>query len=196
MLNFDALLWLYSFGSFSYKHRRTSCRIKFKTCQNTLMKHALNLFAAFLLASILCGCNSAPLNKVEAKPNLEFIDLDGFDLSLNASLAANLPVVDVAVMNATTATSIPPRIQPWLQSVESSGGQVTVIPPKSTVASKNPLLLLTLISGIWNTTRATKAINAHGLHKSANKYDAELLLKIDDKGERLIDKIIFTERKR
>jgi hypothetical protein len=158
------------------------------------MKHAFTLLA-ISLAAFLTACASPSASTIEAKPHLEFIDLDGFDHSLNASLAASLPVVDVAVMNATTATSIPPRIQTWLQSVESGGGKVTVTPPKSTVAAKNPLLLLSLISGIWNTTRATKAINAHDLHKSANKYDAELLLKIDDKGERLIDKIIFTERK-
>lgn len=159
------------------------------------MKQTIALFAIALVV-LVTACASPSTSTVEAKPHLEFIDLDGFDHSLNASLNASLPVVDVAVMNATTATSIPPRIQIWLQSVESGGGKVTVTPPKSTVAAKNPLLLLSLISGIWNATRATKAINAHGLHKSANKYDAELLLKIDDKGERLIDKIIFTERKK
>jgi hypothetical protein len=166
-----------------------------KSCKNPLMKQIQNLWAVALVA-LITACANPSASTAEAKSHLEFIDLDGFDHSLNASLTAKLPVVDVAVMNATTATSIPPRIQTWLQSVESGGGKVTVTPPKSTVAAKNPLLLLSLISGIWNTTRATKAINAHDLHKSANKYDSELLLKIDDKGERLIDKIIFTERKK
>ncbi len=161
------------------------------------MKQTLTLFLAALMAAILTACASAPPAAiVAAKPSLEFIDLASFDQSLNASLGATLPVVDVAVLNAVTATSIPPRIQTWLEAVESGGGTVTVTPPKSTVSAKNPLLLLSLISGIWNTTRAAKAISSHDLHKSANKYNAEILLKIDDKGERLIDKIIFTERKK
>lgn len=160
------------------------------------MKQTLTLAVASLIFAFITACTNPSTTKVEAKPHIEFIDLDGFDQSLNASLSADLPVVDVAVMNATTATSIPPRIQIWLQAVESGGGTVTVTPPKSTVASKNPLILLTLVSGVWNTTRATKAISAHDLHKSASKYDAELLLKIDAQGERLIDKIIFMERKK
>lgn len=159
------------------------------------MKQTFTLLAISLVVFIT-ACANTTTSAVEVKPDLEFIDLDGFDQSLNASLRANLPVVDVTVVNATTATSIPPRIQTWLQSVESGGGKVTVTPPKSTIAAKNPLLLFSLVSGIWNATRATKAINSHDLHKSANKYDAELLLKIDDKGERLIDKIVFTERKK
>ncbi len=159
------------------------------------MKPTLTLFFVVLVA-LVTACANPAVSTVQAKPQLEFIDLDGFDHSLNASLRANLPTVDVAVLNATTATSIPPRLQAWLQSVESGGGKVTVTPPKSSVAPKSPLLLLSLVSGIWNTTRATKAIATYDLHKSANKYDAELLLKVDDKGERLIDRIIFTERKK
>jgi hypothetical protein len=146
--------------------------------------------------ALLSACGSAPPAAPVAKSNLEFIDLDGFDQSLNSSLGASLPMVDVTVVNATTATAIPPRLQTWLQSVEEGGGTVKVSPPHSTVTAKNPLLLLSLISGIWNATRATKAVNAHALHKSSHTYDAEILLKIDDRGERLIDKVIFTERKK
>jgi hypothetical protein len=159
------------------------------------MKQTTNLLIGVLIAALLTACASPPATKAEAKPNIEFIDLDGFDQSLNASLTAKLPTVDVTVVNATTATSIPPRMQAWLQSVESGGGKVTVVPPKSSVTSKNPLLLLSLVSGVWNTTRVVKAVDSHTLRKPASTYNAEILLKIDDKGERLIDKIIFTERK-
>lgn len=160
------------------------------------MKRYAIIFSTALLSALLGACASAPTPApATASHQIEFIDLEGFDRHLNTSLAAKLAKIDVAIVNSTTATSIPPRLQAWLEAVESGGGTVKVSLPPSTVTAKNPLLLLSLISGIWNTTRATKAINTHEFHKPAQTYDAEITLKIDDKGERLIDKITFSERK-
>jgi hypothetical protein len=83
----------------------------------------------------------------------------------------------------------------WLHAVEEGGGKVSVTPPQSTVAAKNPLLLLTLVSGVWNGIKASKAIQSYELHRPARTYDAEIVLKISAQGDRLIDKIIFTEKK-
>jgi hypothetical protein len=130
-----------------------------------------------------------------AKPQLEFIDLAGFDRELSSSLTAKLPNVNVAVVNTVPANDIPVRMQAWLQAVEAGGGTVTVSPPKSTVAAKNPLILLTLVSGIWNSIKAHKAVQNYDLHKPARTYDAEIVLKVNEQGDRLIDKVIFTERK-
>jgi hypothetical protein len=196
MLQKVALLCPHLNAAASYEYGRITLTKKRKLCKNPFMKQIFNTLAALGLALFVTACANQPVAPIAAaNPQLEFIDLAGFDHSLNASLGAKLPEVNVAVVNAITATTIPPRIQTWLEAVESGGGKVTVTPPKSTVVSKNPLLLLSLISGIWNTNRAAKAIDAHTLHKSARNYNAEILLKIDDKGERLIDKIIFTERK-
>lgn len=160
---------------------------------------------AFMGLALLVACSTpnaslsnpsgAAVAPAAAQSKLDFMDLANFDRELNASLGAKLPSVDVAVVNSTTATAIPLRLQAWLQAVESGGGTVKVSPPHSTVTAKNPLLLLSLVSGVWNSIKATNAIRAHELHKSAQLYDAEIVLKIDDKGERLIDKIVFTERK-
>ena len=70
------------------------------------------------------AASSAP-SSVVAKPQLEFIDLAGFDRELNASLTAKLPNVNVAIGNAVAAHDIPERIQAWLQSVDAGGGTVT-----------------------------------------------------------------------
>jgi hypothetical protein len=160
----------------------------------------VNLFVSLiwisLLAGLLAACaNPSPMSSMVAQPKLEFIDLENFDRDLNASLGAQLANVDVIVVNSTTATTIPPRLQAWLHAVEVGGGTVKVSPPHSTVSAKNPLLLLSLVSGIWNSIKVTKAVQAHEMHKPAQAYDAEILLKIDDKGERLIDKILFTQKK-
>jgi hypothetical protein len=148
------------------------------------------------LTALLVACASPPsptTASAQVKPNIEFIDLANFDRDLNASLGAKLGVVDVAVVNSTTATAIPQRLQAWLQAVEAGGGTVKVSPPQSSVTSKNPFLLLSLVSGVWNSIKVTKAVQSHEMHKPARAYNAEIILKIDDKGERLIDKITSTD---
>jgi hypothetical protein len=171
---------------------------------NHLYRSLLTVIASIALLS---ACESVPdtkaagsptatnTNAVLAKPALEFIDLAGFDRELGASLAAKLPNVNVAVVNTVEAHHIPERIQAWLHAVEDGGGTVTVSPPKSNVTAKNPLILLSVVSGIWNSVKAHKAVKAFELHRPARAYDAEILLKINDQGDRLLDKIIFTERK-
>jgi hypothetical protein len=165
------------------------------------MKKTLFLFVA-LSALLLAACaNQQPATALSssasapAKPALEFIDVASFDRELGNSLAAKLPSVNVAVVSSTSATAMPERLQTWLHAVEASGGTVTVSPPKSTVAAKNPLLLFSLVSGVWNSIKVSKAIQTYETHKPARTYDAEIVLKISEQGDRLIDKIIFTERK-
>ncbi len=183
------------------------------SCKNLLtkkvrfsyMKHNWTLGLATI--ALFTACASAPeqtiqskpatntTSTVPAKPQLEFIDLAAFDRELNISLTAKLPSVSVAVVNTVPANDIPERMQAWLHAVEAGGGTVKVSPPKSTVVAKNPLILLTLVSGIWNSIKAHKAVQNYDLHKSARVYDAEIVLKINEQGDRLIDQVIFTERK-
>ncbi len=152
---------------------------------------------AACVATLLSACASAPdpTSTASAKPQIEFVDLSGFDRQLSSSLAAKLPSVNVAVAGSTPATDIPERMQAWLHAVEAGGGTVTVSPPQSTVVAKNPLILISIVSGIWNNIKAAKAVQTYELHKPAQTYNAEIVLKISEQGDRLIDKIIFTERK-
>ena len=153
----------------------------------------ITLHAGLSLSILLAACTN--LNPLPAKPLLEFVDLSSFDRELNSALTAKLHNVNVTVVNNVNATQIPERMQAWLHAVEAGGGTVTVSPPKSTVVAKNPLLLLTIVSGIWNGIKAAQALKSYEAHKSARAYDAEIVLKISEEGDRLIDKVIFTERK-
>lgn len=155
--------------------------------------HRITLHAGLSLSMLLAACTN--LNPLPAKPLLEFVDLSSFDRELNSALTAKLNNVNVTVVNNVNATQIPERMQAWLHAVEAGGGTVTVSPPKSTVVAKNPLLLLTIVSGVWNGIKAAQALKNYEAHKSARVYDAEIVLKISEKGDRLIDKVIFTERK-
>jgi hypothetical protein len=159
---------------------------------STLMRR-MALYAGLSFTLLFAACTN--LTPLPAKPLLEFVDLASFDRELNSALTAKLRDVNVTVVNNVRATQIPERMQVWLHAVEAGGGTVTVSPPKSTVAAKSPLLLLTLISGIWNSIKATQALQSYEAHKSARTYDAEIVLKISEEGDRLIDKVIFTQRK-
>ena len=159
----------------------------------SIRRMTLHAGLSLAVAVLLLAC--ADVTQLPAKPQLEFADLSSFDHELNSALTAKLHAVNVTVVNNVNATHIPERMQAWLHAVEAGGGVVTVSPPKSTVAAKNPLLLLTIVSGIWNGIKATQALKSYEAHKSARTYDAEIVLKISPEGERLIDKVIFTERK-
>jgi hypothetical protein len=155
----------------------------------------VTLYAGLSLAVAILLSACVNVTQLPAKPQLEFVDLTSFDRELNSALTAKLHDVNVTVVNNINATHIPERMQAWLHAVEAGGGTVTVSPPKSTVAAKNPILLLTVISGIWNGVKAAQALQSYEVHKSARTYDAEIVLKISEEGDRLIDKVIFTERK-
>jgi hypothetical protein len=153
------------------------------------------LLAATCLILLTACANAPDPATATAKPSVAFIDLTGFDRELHQSLGAKLAVVDVPFTANTSATAMPERVQQWLHAVEKGGGEVKVTPPHSSVTAKNPLLLLSLVSGVWNSIKVAKAVQSYELHKPAQSYDAEIVLKISDQGDRLVDKILFTERK-
>lgn len=163
--------------------------------------------ALVALAALLAACasvtapNPAPAPATAttpstAKSQIEYLDLAGFDRELNQSLSAKLPLVNVAVTGNVLATAVPERLQIWLHNLEAGGGTVTVIAPNSNEGSNTrALIFFTIVSGIWNTYKAIMAYQSSELHKSAKAYNAKMVLKINDQGERLIDYIVFTERK-
>ena len=150
-----------------------------------------------ILAFGLSGCSYQPLNSAEQTPassDLRFVDLQKFDKELHSSLSQPLPQVEVAFYNEVTPNQIPDRLQNWMAAVENGGGTVKVIPPPSDIKPKDPFLLLSLASTLWSASKTAKEISTGSLFKSAQKYDAQILLKTDSKGVSVVDKIIFVQR--
>jgi hypothetical protein len=83
-----------------------------------------------------------------------------------------------------------------MASVESGGGTVTVVPPKSSVSAKSPFLLLGAISSLWSATKVAREISATAQFSAAHDFDAEIILRQDDKGETVVDKVAFIQRKK
>lgn len=169
------------------------------------MQHKINRklvarFAAGLaFALAIVGCESNPTQTSDASPpkaELQFVDLQGFDRDLSGSLSAQLPKVDVAFYDRIAPSAMPERLQQWMASVEAGGGTVKVIPPKSTVTAKNPFLLISAATSLWSASKMAKEMATKAQFKAAQAFDAEIVLKVDDKGATLVDKVVFIQRKK
>lgn len=164
---------------------------------NKLSMKKLALLLPF--AMMLVGCETNPAQSASAapaKPELQFVDLQGFDRDLTSSLSASLPKVDVAFYDNIAPSALPERLQHWMASVENGGGSVKVVPPKSTVTAKNPFMLISAISTMWTASKMAKEISNEARFRSAQAYDAEIILKVNDKGDSLVDKVVFVQRKK
>ncbi len=152
-------------------------------------------------AALLSACETNPpqpqaaaANAEPAKAALQFTDLQGFDRDLSASLSAPLPAISVAFYDRVTTNSMPERLQKWMAAVESGGGKVKVTQPPSTVTAKNPFLILSAVNAVFNISKASKVSAEMMQFRPAHHYDADIQLKVDDKGDTVVDKVVFTQK--
>lgn len=159
----------------------------------------LNLLTVLVLGLGLSACESNPSQPSSTaaappKAELQFVDLQGFDRDLSGSLSAPLPKVDVAFYDRVVPSALPERLQAWVAAVEAGGGTVKVIPPKSTVTAKNPFLLISAISTLYSASKMAKDMATKAQFKAAQAYDAEIILKGDDRGESIVERVVFTKK--
>lgn len=131
---------------------------------------------------------------VPAQPKLNFLDVERFDTELSASMGAPLPKVEVAFYDRVTPSQLPERLQKWMAAVESRGGKVKVVEPPSALQTRSPMLLISAISSLWTANRTLQQASAEARFRVASDYDAEVLLRDDGKGGRVVDRIVFTRR--
>lgn len=151
------------------------------------------------LAFALLACESNPSQPAPSGPPkaaLHFLDLQGFDRDLAASLIAPLPKVEVAFYDRITPSAVPDRLQRWLAAVEAGGGTVKIVPPESTITAKNPFLLISAISSLWSGSKMIKDMSTQTQFSAAQTFSAEIILKRDDAGDSVVDRVVFVERKK
>lgn len=156
--------------------------------------------AAFFVCMALVGCADYPHNpdgsKAQPAAQMQFVDLQSFDRNLAASLSAPLPSVDVAFYDRIAPSALPERLQKWMASVEAGGGNVKIIPPPPTVTAKSPFLLISAVTSLWTANKMAKEAAAAAQFRFAHAYNAQVQLKVDDKGDTVVDKVVFTQRKK
>jgi hypothetical protein len=153
------------------------------------------------LLALLSACQSnpnapAPEAAAPAKPALQFVDLPGFDKDMTSSLGAQLPQVQISFYDRITPSALPERLQRWMASVEASGGNVKIVPPPSTVTARNPFMLLSAATSLWTANKMVKEAAVTAQYKNAHPYDAQIVLKNDDKGDTVVEQVVFSQRKK
>jgi hypothetical protein len=162
---------------------------------STIFRIAVSIALVCLLPA--CETSPAPVSTGSPpKAQLQYVDLQSFDRDLGNSLQAPLPKIEVAFYDRVTPSVMPARLESWMAAVESSGGSVTVVPPQSSVTAKSPFLLLSALSSLWTASKVAKEYSAKPSYKAARGYDAQIQLKLDDRGDSVVDKIVFLERKK
>ena len=129
-----------------------------------------------------------------ASPQLQFLDLQSFDRDLSRSLSAPLPTLEVAFLDRVTPSALPERLQKWMASIEAGGGAVKVVPPPSSVTARNPLMLVSALTTLWSAGRMAQSVAQDAQFKAAQTHDAEIRLKTDDKGQTVVDRVVFVRR--
>jgi len=152
-------------------------------------KYLAILFFGFLIV----GCQSA--NIEPPKNSITFIDTQKFDAELGSSLANNKNPVDVEFYSPVSPNEIPPRLEKWMAMAEASGGTVTVTQPPNELAPKDPLLLLGLFTGLWETIKIVRSqFSSYSAEDSVKDRNINIQLARNSGGSLYVDKVIFTPR--
>lgn len=149
------------------------------------------------VVTVLLGCTtdqSTINSKVEAKSNITFIDIGKFDSELHASLIgkANEPIV-VSFYDKVSPNEVPPRLQKWLTSVERNGGKVEIEPPPNEFAAKDPMLLISLFSGLFSSMKAITQIQDEQVIKAAKGRTAVISLERNAAKQLVVGKVTFVK---
>lgn len=149
------------------------------------------------LVAALLGCTtdqSVVNSKVEPKSNITFIDIGKFDSELHASLISKSdePIV-VSFYDKVSPNDVPARLQKWLTSVERNGGKVEIEPPPNEFAPKDPMLLISLFSGLFSSMKAITQIQDEQVIKAAKGRTAVISLERNAAKQLVVGKVTFVK---
>lgn len=157
------------------------------------------LLASVFLASALSltGCQTNPIQTSEqakVQTRLSFVDLSKFDTELHAALTQQQGPVTVVFYDPVSPNQLPERLQKWLSNVEQSGGKVDIQAPEGDMTAKNPALLLSLFSGLWNGLKALSQIRDEQVFRAAKDRNATLELERDTHRNMVVKRLVFVPR--
>jgi hypothetical protein len=142
------------------------------------------------------GNTPAAANRPAPQEQVAFVDLQGFDRQLSASLAAPLPKVEVGVVDVIKPSAIPERLQRWMAAVEDGGGKVQIVEPPPQVQARSAFAVVSAVTTLWSASKMVKQMAQEAQFKAARDYDAQIQLKLDASGDKVIDKVVFVKRAR
>lgn len=153
-----------------------------------MIARSVRVLSILLLAG--CAATLPPSASAPVGP-LQFIDLPTFDARLGQVLDSKPETVRVDFIDKVKPSQLPDRVNPWMTTVQNSGGEVKVVLPPGDLQPKG-FPLLSLLPTLFNMLREHRADPP--LQKSAQGYDAQIILKNDGSGDRMVDAIVFKRR--
>jgi len=138
------------------------------------------------------GGTAAPTDTAAATPAaLPFLDLPRFDTALAAALHSPEPQVVVTFYQQVSPNQLPQRLQKWLTAIEQSGGALEVAPPPGDLVPRNPVMLLSLVSGLWTSVKAWGEIKESHVLQAAAGHQATLQLGRGAEGDIVVSRLVF-----
>ena len=110
---------------------------------------------------------------------------------MRQSLEARPNDIKIAFIDRVKPSNLPDRLTPWMTTLRNAGGELKVVPPAGELQARG-LPLLSLIPTLWTIFSAVKTDQPQT--SLLEGYDAQILLKIDASGDRLVDSIVFKKR--
>ena len=145
---------------------------------------------AVLLAVLLAACVGPKPQPLPEGP-LQFVDLPQFDDQLRQTLEARPDDIRIAFIDRVKPSQLPDRLTPWMTTLRNAGGEMKVIPPEGELQPRG-FPLLSLIPTLWTLFSAIKTDQPQT--SLLTGYDAQIVLKSDASGDRLVDAIVFKKR--
>ena len=157
-------------------------------------------------ACVACGCatNSSvqpvpqvstpsPHSSTVGRQPVVFSDLPSFDRELAQSLSSAKEQIVVSSADRIPLRQIPPRLEKWLAAVDNSGGKIEIQSVDPTEPRTRAFgLLFALIGAIRQASEFAKQQQ----YTEASSFDAIIFYRLDSSGDRIMERIELTRRKR
>ena len=127
------------------------------------------------------------------KDKVAYIDTTSFDRSLSRSLNADLDTIEIPVDDRMSPVAIPERLNKWLSAVDASGGSIQVKQAQDE-QGKTRAFPIAIIGLAIEVVRLLHADSDEKLYKPAGNYDADIMVRQSQNGERVIERIVLKRR--
>ena len=150
-----------------------------------MSKLLLRLILLLLITHPLTALVSAQTEASTAP--LMFMDSKLFDNRLSKELAGTKDTVEVEISGKVSLNSLPPRIDKWI-SVVGENGQLDIKPVENKARS-----MFGLVSTVYSFL---ENVRAESVFEPATRYNATIYYRKDGNGDSVIERIVFTKKKK
>lgn len=153
------------------------------------------IFSAYFLAiCVLSSCAKAPSYETRITNQVVFLDLPKFDTDMSAALWRHKNAVEVDFYEPVSPNQVPIRLQKWIASAEKSGGRILVNAPPSDSVPKSPMLLASLLGGLWSAIKLLDDLKHERMYEAAALRNVVISLDRDTHGQVVVKRVTFSMR--